>query len=1313
MKKRLFSRVIAGIMALAMVLPVGRIGSNAVTYPIGDVSLNGYADAGDLTVLARHVAGIEFLARKAHIENGAGKQFLIGDLNLDEKEDAGDLTMLALHVGGIEHISVQGVVVLDQVGATCNHSMTEVKAKSATCTKEGNTAYWKCLLCNKYFKDVAATVQISLESTVIAAKGHTAVVDEAVSPTHTQTGLTQGSHCSVCGKVLVKQEVVDMLKENQYAIEYIVYDNDPYLTSYFVENRIGNPNPALYSSEKGLTLKNYNIEGYKIPGYKFLGWYDGQEDGATKITEIPVGATGSKYFFAKWEKETYHVTFDSPLVPQTAVSRTIDKTTPLPMNLEWDGYIFMGWSNDKGEIIETVKPGTMDITVHANWTSQRNQTRPNDYLEDGPLVIEDAELGMYYFVYDIGSMINVPLYTLKKLPNKIAGDSISESYTTGGSVSSTEAKEVNETIANATTKSNSWVLSSEWNEVITETEDQSTSESKEYNIAVSNGSSTARTDTSNTSSGGSHETSTKDGTSSKTISSLNAELGSELSAGFAKVSGKIATSDTSEEGESREEASMNSSSWNTETGYSKSKTTTSNTTVSNSIAENISKAWGYSIAKSTGGSDSSTETEGTTQSEQKGYSSSFSYNTTANEETTKTWTNNSAANGYYRIVMAGTVHVFAVVGYDIQTNSYFVYTYNVLDDETYEFTDYSKNDPTFSDYNNGVLPFEVPGFVNDYVYDALCYSDGLIIDRTTGVISDYEGSAKNVYIPDFMTLNNGDGTTSVVKVTGIEANTFARNNTIQAVKLSKYVTEIPGGAFKDCTALLTVKHHALEKIGANAFAGCSSLNPVTLDATISQLDTGAFDGVKEMTVNAGTAAIARAAVNCGAKSITVNLADMSDTLTGTVLKVDSADYFAINGAGKTLIDVSIESDADTTVINRMTLKDNTKIPLKLSSANVTLNQVTVDNASDVALVLTAAPCNVSLQGINALSTKGICAMLSRSLLLNRVTDVSETTRINVTDGEVLVCGTVENTKFLNVTPRFITDDEFENMLNSHTLTFDANGGTVSLSGKEIPYGGVYGTLPTPTRDYYNFVGWFTAANGGTEVSSAQTMGASDVTVYAHWELKPVSAWTLEANLPAGVQVMDEKWTYNKVTNITSNKSFVEGYELYDTKWSAYSNWSTTAPVEKDGREIKTKEVVDKAGYYEYAYFRYVNQYAVSGYPAWSIGHFCQTCACNYYGTSANYWPEDQLNWTWSTTKLSPSGTWSCGCGKSGNKYISSNGTVWYYERSRYVEPITHTEYRYRDATYYFTKIEVMESETAIVESETVKNVQRWVKYVVA
>ena len=64
-----------------------------------------------------------------------------------------------------------------------------------------------------------------------------------------------------------------------------------------------------------------------------------------------------------------------------------------------------------------------------------------------------------------------------------------------------------------------------------------------------------------------------------------------------------------------------------------------------------------------------------------------------------------------------------------------------------------------------------------------------------------------------------------------------------------------------------------------------------------------------------------------------------------------------------------------------------------------------------------------------------------------------------------------------------------------TVTFDANGGTVSPSSKTVQRGMAYGSLPVPTRSGYLFAGWYTAASGGTKVSGRPT---ANVTIYAHW-----------------------------------------------------------------------------------------------------------------------------------------------------------------------------------------------------------------------
>lgn len=71
--------------------------------------------------------------------------------------------------------------------------------KNPTCTEKGQ----KGKICKKCGKIT--------EKTDIPATGHAPVTDPAVAPTETTDGLTEGSHCGVCGVVLQAQEVIPML----------------------------------------------------------------------------------------------------------------------------------------------------------------------------------------------------------------------------------------------------------------------------------------------------------------------------------------------------------------------------------------------------------------------------------------------------------------------------------------------------------------------------------------------------------------------------------------------------------------------------------------------------------------------------------------------------------------------------------------------------------------------------------------------------------------------------------------------------------------------------------------------------------------------------------------------------------------------------------------------------------------------------------------------------------------------------------------------------------------------------------------------
>ena len=126
---------------------------------------------------------------------------------------------------------------------------------------------------------------------------------------------------------------------------------------------------------------------------------------------------------------------------------------------------------------------------------------------------------------------------------------------------------------------------------------------------------------------------------------------------------------------------------------------------------------------------------------------------------------------------------------------------------------------------------------------------------------------------------------------------------------------------------------------------------------------------------------------------------------------------------------------------------------------------------------------------------------------------------------------------------------------TYTVTFNANGGSTPTASKSVTYNSTYGTLPTPTRAEYTFKGWFTSANGGTQITSITKVTlTSNQTLYAQWEYISPHTQT---------QVVKSGNTYNisvEQTNLETAKIMVAGYKdnkVFDMEILNNDNLQTT------------------------------------------------------------------------------------------------------------------------------------------------------------
>ena len=1321
----------------------------------GDINGDEKVNNKDLMRLFQHLSGLDVVVNEPAL-----------DTNGDGKINNKDLMRLFQHLSGLE------VELFPKPGSgeRCRHEMTAHEAVNATCTEDGSIAYWECTKCGKLFADAKGSKEMSVDDTRVYAH-HNLEYIPAKDPTVDAAGNYEYWHCAACGKNFLDAEAVtettlenisiEQLKPDEYSIKYYITISDNYLQSL----QIDNPNPVTYTSEKGVDY----LEDLIVKGYNFEGWYT-KQTGGTLVEKIPAGEKGNRTLYAHWTLEEYTITFDSPLVPVESIHYYVN-TGATWKNPELDGYNFIGWCDDNNVLISSIPVGTTgNITLHANWTSKRNQTRPAASIGD-PIILEDSDEGVILFAYEIGTIENVPIKAISETYQSVGG--MKQTYTTAESATfeETDAKTIAKTVSNATSNSKAWSLSENWNDVTSvndsyadqkgwtkeEAETNSKTVSGTYSVNSTSGGSSTHTNSSGISGtisksnsstiGGSATASRETGSQFDIngkyssgaevggtigidkLSSVNVglktgfEIGAsygnyEKNAGSATInSSATGTRELSVAGNSSS-AHVSSSSWNTSSGYSSSNSTSHNEMISTVLSGVISEKKDIGSSYSVGGNKNDTQSFEQSSSETNQYSSAITFSKSTTSSYQKTIELGGSSEGYYRFVLAGTAHVFAVIGFDVAQNTYFEYTYTIMDDRTYTFIDYSKTTPNFNDNEYGVLPFEVPYDIKNYVDARMLQSDGLTVSDE-GIVTDYNGNDSIVFVPAYYRMDNKDGTYSSIKINGISSDAFKNKTDIVGVSLSNYITIIPDGAFENCSSLKVVVCPGIESIGANAFNGCSALGEFVIDEQVVSIGGNAFNGVKtvEATLNNKTAA--EDIVSCGAENIMLTLSGGENTFVGARINVPaSVINFELRGNSKTYNEIIINSEAEKTTINGISIVNNFETPINMNSEVIVLNRVSVRSGGYAAIIRYSKP-RIELYGTSNFVSQSDRTIISRGMNL-ALFDNKVSSKLNVV-GDIYTSNTITGNSLLNISDgdiKQITENEFDDYAQGiYTIRLDANGGQLSVSNINVFYGKAFGAIPVPQQDYYSFAGWYTEKTNGIRINSESVFTDTELTtLYAHWTEKAVSDWVKKSDMPSDAQIVETKWTYDKKSTTTSTNSSMSGWTQDGFNWSNWSDWADNQVSKTDNRDVETRN--DLRGYNkktQYNYSRYYGKSTNDGYYyAWPT--YTEYGICKNYEEYSDYLDNND----WSDEPLKYSGKDSSGNlqyshnGNTSTGYRSNEKYIWWYnEKTRQVDdtnsPIYVTQYRFRDKVFNYFKIDHLTSET-YPSGENLSNIVEMVRY---
>ena len=145
-------------------------------------------------------------------------------------QDASGHAHLCQTDGCTVHDIIEAHVYDDDSDTTCNicdytrgitpphiHDLKLVPAVSETCVSAGQIEHYRCTVCGKLFRDSSGTSELTAADVTIGKLPHTPETIPAVPATCEQSGMTEGSKCSVCQEVITAQTTIPALNHDWQA----------------------------------------------------------------------------------------------------------------------------------------------------------------------------------------------------------------------------------------------------------------------------------------------------------------------------------------------------------------------------------------------------------------------------------------------------------------------------------------------------------------------------------------------------------------------------------------------------------------------------------------------------------------------------------------------------------------------------------------------------------------------------------------------------------------------------------------------------------------------------------------------------------------------------------------------------------------------------------------------------------------------------------------------------------------------------------------------------------------------------------------